>query len=320
MAKNRINLNFFIGLFLISGFFLLGIGLVWFGAEKFFKESSYYATYFDGSVEGISKGTPVKYLGIPVGSVFEVRLAPDGRMVEIVMVLEKNLEIRDSMRVKIEFTSLTGGRFLQLFYPTDPYILERHPKLPFKPNLAVIPSAPSGIETLEAGIREAANKILEFQFRDVSQSIVNFLNTADNFLKNENLSETFTNFKLTSENLRSLSQQLDTTRIISVLGNASLNILQITKKLENFADTLNKEAQMLKLSEKVDNTLTRVDSLVDLGKQIAFVVASRVELASFSLNELINGLKKSNSLMQKMLLEYTQNPGQLLLSEPPPEE
>lgn len=320
MKKSRITINFFIGLFVVAGFILLGIGLIWFGASKFFQENVYYVTYFEGSVEGISKGTPVKYLGVPVGSVYEIRVAPDGRTIEIIMVIEKSITISDSLRVKIELSGLTGGRFLQLFFSSDPYELNWYPKVTFTPPFPYIKSAPSGIETLEAGIREAVNRLMEFRFREVSTSAIVFLENATKFLSNKELLETIQNLQQTTEHLKSISQKLDTTKILFELELASENITRITKKLEYFADSLQKEINSAQISNRIDKTFSRVDSLVNLGNNIVFSFGTKTELISYSLNELIFGLKKSNALLQKLIREYTQNPGQILLSEPPPKE
>ncbi|MCX7909382.1 MAG: MlaD family protein [Ignavibacteria bacterium] len=320
MKKRRFTINFFIGLFVVSGFIILAVGLIWFGASKFFQENAYYVTYFHGSVEGISKGTPVKYLGVPVGSVYEIRVAPDGKMIEIIMVMDKSITINDSLRVKIEFAGLTGGRFLQLFFSDDPYVLEWYPKIPFKPPFPYIKSAPSGIETLEAGIREVVDHLMEFQFKEVSINAVNFLKSATNFLSNEELINSITNLQQTTEHLKSIAGKLDTTRIVAELEAASENITRITRKLENFVDSLQSEIDNVQLANRFDRTFSKVDSLVNFGNNVIYNFGTKAELVAYSINDLVYGLKRTNSLLQKLIREYTQNPGQLLLSEPPPKD
>ncbi len=320
MAKTKFTANFFIGLFVVSGFILTAVAVIWFGTSKFFRENLYYVTYFEGSVEGISKGTPVKYLGVPVGSVYDIKVAPDGRMIEVVMVIEKKIQITDSLRVKIELSGLTGGRFLQLFYTNNPNILEWHPKITFTPPFTLINSAPSGIETLEAGIRETVNKLMEFQFREVSEKIIRFLETASDFLSNEEMLSTIQNLQQTTEHLNSLSRKMDTSNIVAELEVASANIVNITKKLEKFADSLQKEVTEARISSRIDSTFSKVDSLVNFGTNFVYVFGTKAELLTFTLSDLIAGLKRSNFMIQKLIREYTLNPGQILLSEPPPEE
>lgn len=318
--KKKITGAFLIGFFVIFGFLLLGFSVIWFGSTMFSRENIHYVTYFVGSVEGISKGTPVKYLGVPIGSVDNIRLAPDSRMIEVTMVLERKIELSDSLRVKIELSGLTGGRFLQMFYTSDSSILQWHPKIHFKPPFALIRSAPSGIETFEAGLKEAINKILEFQFKEVSTNIVQFLSTATDFFNNEDLYTTIANLKETSERLNSIVTSADTSTIISQLEDASRNVVHITKKLESFTDSLQLELANANIKNRIDRTFTKADSFIDLGNATVYSLGSRIEVASYSLVELINSLKRTNSMLLKLIREYSQNPGQLLFSEPPPPE
>ncbi len=318
--KKKITGAFLIGFFVIFGFLLLGFSVIWFGSKMFFRENIYYVTYFVGSVEGISKGTPVKYLGVPIGSVDNIQLAPDGRMIEVTMVLERKIELSDSLRVKIELSGLTGGRFLQMFYTSDSSILQWHPPIHFKPPFALIHSAPSGIETFEAGFREAVNKILEFQFKEVSANTVRFLSTATDFFNNEDLYTTIANLKQTSERLNSIVTNADTSAIISQLEDASRNIVRITRKLESFADSLQFELADANIRNRIDKTFAKADSFVDLSNSVVYSLGNRIDVASYSLAELVNSLKRTNSMLLKLIREYSQNPGQLLFSEPPPPE
>lgn len=317
MAKSRrITSSFLIGFFVLFGFVLIGFSIIWFGTSKLFRVSSYYATYFVGSVEGISKGTPVKYLGVPVGSIYEVRVAPDGRIIEVIMVMEKKIPSSDSLRVKIEFSGLTGGRFLQLFYASDSSVLNWHPKLPFQPPFPVIPSAPSGIETLEAGLRQTLEKLMEFKFGEVSSQTVSFLGSAKNFLENENLIRTISNLQETTQRLKSIAERADTSNVISLLEKSSANLQRITDKLELFADSLNFELSKANIAQKIDTTFKKADSLITFAKRLG----RTTEISLYSFDELIQNLKKTNILIQNLIREYSQNPGILLFSEPPPKE
>jgi hypothetical protein len=104
------------------------------------------------------------------------------------------------------------------------------------------------------------------------------------------------------------------------LETASENISRITAKLENFADSLQKEINNAQISNRIDKAFTKVDSILNFGNVAIYSFGTKAELLTYSLNDLIYNLKKSNAMLQKLIREYTQNPGQLLLSEPPPKE
>ncbi len=318
--KGKITGAFLIGIFVTFGFILFALAIVWFGASKFFSEKLYYVTYFEGSVEGIAKGTQVKYLGVPVGSIQDIRLAPDGRMIEVVMVIEKPLDINDSLRVKIEFAGITGGRFLQLFYTSDPFILSWHPKINFTPPHTYIPSAPSGIETLEAGLKEVLDKIMEIQFKEISRKAVDLVSNVSNFFGNPELMATISNLQQTTEHLKNIMARSDSSSIIKDLETAVSNLNNTTKKLEHFVDSLQYELAKANISNNVNRAFSKVDSLVETGNEVFSKANNQMDLIVFSMNDLVSSLKRTSQLLQKMIREYTERPGQLLFSEPPPKE
>src|SRR5208283_457873 len=88
MAQNRS--YFLIGLFVTIGVMIGVAGVIWLGATKYFQKGSMYATYFDESVQGLQVDSIVKYRGVDIGSVRSIRVAPDQRLVEVVMKIEVN--------------------------------------------------------------------------------------------------------------------------------------------------------------------------------------------------------------------------------------
>src|SRR3970282_2065964 len=68
--------NYFkIGAFVIIGFAIAVIGIVVFGAGKFFRHKIMIETYLNQSVQGLNVGAPLKYQGVQVGNVTEIGFA-----------------------------------------------------------------------------------------------------------------------------------------------------------------------------------------------------------------------------------------------------
>src|SRR6266852_1477107 len=61
-----------IGVFVILGFILTVIGVIVFGAGKFFRKSITIETYFNQSVQGLDVGAPLKLQGVQIGNVKEI--------------------------------------------------------------------------------------------------------------------------------------------------------------------------------------------------------------------------------------------------------
>jgi phospholipid/cholesterol/gamma-HCH transport system substrate-binding protein len=90
MAKTS---NFMLGLFVTVGI-LLGAGaILWWGASKYFQKGSPYVTYFDESVQGLQVDSSVKYRGVDVGRVEQIRVAPDNKLIAVIMKIQLRGEI-----------------------------------------------------------------------------------------------------------------------------------------------------------------------------------------------------------------------------------
>ena len=66
-----------IGAFVVGATALLLLAIAVFGSGKLFQTTSRYVLFFDGSISGLSVGSPVLFRGVPVGRVVEIRLTGD---------------------------------------------------------------------------------------------------------------------------------------------------------------------------------------------------------------------------------------------------
>src|SRR6476660_8897315 len=63
-----------IGAFVVGAVALLVIGVVAFGSGQLFRKTQQFVLYFDGSVNGLHMGAPVKFKGVEIGSVKDIKL------------------------------------------------------------------------------------------------------------------------------------------------------------------------------------------------------------------------------------------------------
>ena len=78
-AANRWKL----GVFVVLGMGLGFITLLWLGTAGFGERDFRIVSYFNESVQGLDVGSSVKFRGVPIGRVAKIRIAPDGRHVEV---------------------------------------------------------------------------------------------------------------------------------------------------------------------------------------------------------------------------------------------
>ncbi len=63
-----------VGAFVLAAIALLVVGIVLFTSGQFFAKTTDLIVFFDGNVSGLNTGAPVKYRGVEIGAVREVRI------------------------------------------------------------------------------------------------------------------------------------------------------------------------------------------------------------------------------------------------------
>ncbi|HOK15466.1 MAG TPA: MlaD family protein, partial [Candidatus Kapabacteria bacterium] len=272
IRSRKINSSFLIGLFVVTGTIILVGFLIWMGATQFLKEQTFYVTYFDGSIEGLEPGSAVKYLGVPCGRVQRVQVAPDGRLVEVIMNIDEKITISDSLRVKAEMAGIAGGKFLQLFIPSDPQMFDMHPKINFNPPYTLIKSAPSGIEEITLAARDVMNNIMKLQFAEISKGTINFLDATTKFFTSPELNKIVEELAQSSERLNAVLAQADTSNIITNLSYSSYKLNETVNELKHFSTMLNTELEKMQLPYYVSRIYEKYDStMVNTNRSISTI-------------------------------------------------
>src|SRR5215469_1588579 len=95
--------------YVVVGGFVLGlvgclvVAILWLARVQFNEELSYYDIYLTGSVSGLSQGSTVRYNGIPIGRVIDIKLDPqDPTRVRVTIQVEGNTVIREDAVASLE--------------------------------------------------------------------------------------------------------------------------------------------------------------------------------------------------------------------------
>ena len=320
IPSRRVSSPFLIGLFVTIGTVMIIVVIIWLGSSQFLKENVKYVTYFSASVEGLEKGSPVKYLGVPVGTIAKIKVAKDGKLIEVIISIDKSLEIKDKLRAKSELAGFAGTKFLQLHYPSDKDMLNIYPKHDFQAPYPVIKSSPSGIQEIEIAARTIMNEFLKLEVKKINDNTIEFLKASTDFFNSEELKNILTGVEDASNELTSILRKADTSNILLNLELASENMAQTTELLETFAERLNEKLENMNLEGRVDNAFANVDTLLLHMHNILGVLGFRSESVLLTLNETLHALKKTNLELRKSLGVISDHPSSIFLSDPPPLE
>ncbi|HEY9074532.1 MAG TPA: MlaD family protein, partial [Desulfobaccales bacterium] len=106
--------KFMVGLFVTLGVILIVVAIIWVGATKYFEKGNMYVTYFDESVQGLQKDSTVKYRGVEVGRVEQIGVAPDNRLISVIMKINLKEDLPHTAIAQLKVAGITGMVFVEL--------------------------------------------------------------------------------------------------------------------------------------------------------------------------------------------------------------
>ena len=108
---NYIAVGSFVLLLLVMG----TLFVFWYAEGREHRDYVRYEIYFDGSVSGLSRGGPVRYLGVDVGRVVRIRIDPraDNR-VQVIADIDATTPITDRTLAQLSLQGVTGLLFIDL--------------------------------------------------------------------------------------------------------------------------------------------------------------------------------------------------------------
>src|ERR1700753_1470750 len=104
-----------VGAFVLVCMLGLVVTLLWLAGAQYSQEYVYYQTYFKGPVTGLGDGTAVRYNGIDVGRVKELKFDPnDPKKVIVRMDVKPDLRMPTDYTASIASEGLTGGSYVEI--------------------------------------------------------------------------------------------------------------------------------------------------------------------------------------------------------------
>ncbi len=214
--------KFLIGLFVITGSMIAVIIIIWVGAADFFMSGNTYVTYFDESVQGLQADSAVKYRGVEVGKVKSISVAPDYRLIEVVMKVDLTEDLQSHTEAQLRTAGITGIVFIELDQ-VRPGEKSSSPVITFNTKHPVIPSRRSEISRFLADTNEIMKNIKAIDFGGLSDQLKNTTKAVETFLAGRNtgnimanlesttanIDKSMENLRVTMENLQSFSESIN---------------------------------------------------------------------------------------------------------------
>jgi paraquat-inducible protein B len=319
-----------IGAFLIGALALLVAGTATLASTAWFDERSTFISFFEESVNGLERGAPVKFQGVPVGNVTRIRIQIDerdktfqvpvqyeidltrlttqlGTFVDLEDPAVLRRQITDGLRAQLQMESIvTGQLYIELSYRTDPAPPSLEDRLTVWPE---IPTTPSLLAALGTGAGSLVADILRvlFQVNEMLEDIdMPQINAA--VMASAEAVERLVDspaIQAALDQVPGMTAQINETMtqvgLLAERANAAIDPLQL--RIEGTATEMTASLQALRRTLEETHGLLSTDS--GLG---------------YELHDTLASLRDAADALSLLLNSLDQNPDMLLRGRRPPED
>lgn len=104
-----------VGVFVVALLAAMIASSLWLSGQNKDQQFNYYRIQMTESISGLGMDSVVKYLGVDVGNVTQIRLDPDNsQQVEILIRVEQNVPVTEQTVATLKFFGITGLAFIEL--------------------------------------------------------------------------------------------------------------------------------------------------------------------------------------------------------------
>jgi phospholipid/cholesterol/gamma-HCH transport system substrate-binding protein len=326
MASQRT--KFTVGLFLTFGIGIALLAFIWLGMSRFLQKGHYYATYFNESVQGLDVDSPVKYRGVSIGRVDSIEVAPDARLIEVILKIDTGQKLDNDIVAQLSPVGITGGMIIELdrMKEGEP---DQSPELGFQSEYPVVSSKPSEISGILQGINDVLIQIRSMDLEVISGKIKLALDNANQAILDTDLKTLSKSLESSLEDLRRIVDREKWDRIMASLEDAVSSFNSVMDKADTSlghvegtvagleritvgkAETIEAAIEDFKAAaEKANTLLEKGHSLVDGTDDLLSNL--RQYLLDISRN-----LEQASENINRITETIADQPSQLIFGEPP---
>lgn len=284
----------------------LAVGFVlWYTDANDGREYALYEIYFTGSVSGLDRGSPVRYLGVDVGRVRRLSLDPGGASrVQVVAEIDKRAPISSATRASLGLQGVTGLLYINLREVPD---LNKSAALRQGERYPVIESVASDFDVFLASLPELmgrATALLERVSRLLSDD--NLAGLTDTI---ENLRSATASLPRTAANVARLVEQLQAT-VTEIQGAA--------QSIRGIADDARPQVRsaVARLAEVANNLADTSERIDRFTRKSEVQLGHFTEQGLFELERLVRETRAAAREFRDLSRSLQENPSQILY-EPP---
>ncbi len=313
-----------IGLFVTGGIILLIGGVIFFGSGLFFSKKQTFVLFFNSSLKGLEKGSPVTFRGVPIGQVTKISIIVDpqtglfrmpvyisidpksifsysgeGTVSELSYRKMAEVLIKKGLKAQLQIQSIVTGK-LQVdldFYPNAPMHYEGLDK-----RYIEIPTVPSTVE-------KVIKRFQEIPINDLIEKLISAINSLDEIIKSGKIGATI---NILHKNLIDINKNMEilTPQVLKTLkeiqeasistnkfiGNANKKMQEISDNLKRLTNSTNK---FIKRMDSVGHNIEQITSPNSFERHKIRNLLKELERSIRSIRELVDQLNAQPDILIK---------------------
>jgi phospholipid/cholesterol/gamma-HCH transport system substrate-binding protein len=298
--------KFMIGIFVTAALILAVVTIVWLGASTYFQKGTLFATYFDESVQGLPVDSNVKYRGVNVGTVRAIQVAPDNKLIEVIMKIDMRGGDEKNLTAKLRSAGLTGIVYIELDRKAEEDV-DLSPQISFPAEYPVILSRPSDSMYILSMVDKIVSEMNKVDIKNIFKEFQSIVGGIDQIVNGPKITNIVNNLESATAHLNHAVGRIDR---LTAEGKLE-DILKETRG--TIADA---RALIGKIREDID-TMKLADS-AGKANQILTGVDKSVREMTFNLKNTADNLQRASESLDILIDKLRDDPSDLLFSRPPP--
>ena len=320
--------KFIVGLFLTGGTGIILLAVIWLGTSRYLEEGQFYVTYFNESVQGLDKDSPVKYRGVSIGRVLKITVAPDSKLIKVILKIESGQPLGSNVVAQLKLVGITGIMFVELDQKKEGEP-DRSPKLTFPSEYPIVASQPSDIGEIFRSVDQILSKLKALDLEGISDRVKSDLDMMERTMADANVKGLS---RKAESSLDALNRILDNEKWGNILASVEMAARAANELISNFSVTVGRADRLFARVEgitadsqgKIETALdefgramVNANLLLEKGTSLAGETDATFSHLKQHLLVTMQNLERTSENLNRISEILADQPSQLLFGEPP---
>lgn len=231
--------KFAVGLFVLIGTGIIVAALIWLGMSRYLEQGKLFVCYFDESVQGLNRDSAVKYRGVSIGRVESIGVAPDEKLIKVVVKIETGMKLSEDMVAQLKSVGITGIVFIEIDRK-NPGEQDLSPKIHFPTQYPTVATKPSGMNVFMSGLNDALKQFRQLNLSGLRDRLQGTMNKIDQSIDDAQIKNISAELRLSLQKIEKALDRQQLNRLLVSLEDAARSFKKFSTKADQAVADIDK--------------------------------------------------------------------------------